>query len=271
MKGFYKTGCSYSTVGANEMFAAFPKTAYGGNSFIKGIPATGLTAWFSAGNNVTLNSSGNVSTWNDLSGIYTINGNNAAYVTNSSAFNYNSYINTAGVYLTGGNTLNIGTSRYFAVLVVVKINATINLGTTNIIFMDSANGLSPSTIQGSYRPVWIGTGVWDASYSDENGQHLLSSTPGNADNNLHIHCLEIDRQNGRIYYSLDSQYRVSTTTGVINQTYNNYSNNNLFIGGEQQNFGLCPGYLFDILYYNTPLSQSDYSSIRSYFGSKYVF
>jgi hypothetical protein len=268
-KGFLKSGQARTTVANNQMFAGFPSLSFGNNGNIGGIPTTGLMAWFNPSVNITLDGSGNVSQWQDTSATYTFAQSTStarpAYVQGDSTYNYRPYstFNGTNQYLTGASGLSLQGNTTWQVIIVAKHNSPTNndrLLQSDIISND-----------GSYCVVGVNAiPNWLYQYTNDSGTDIATSSGIGTDTKLHMFSIEIDRAvTGKQYWSMDSVWRTSSVT--IGNSSTVYSSASITLGVSSAISIFTNAFVFDIFFYNSLLSKSDYLMLRGYMGSLYGF
>jgi len=229
-----------------------------------GIPTTGLMEWFNPSLGITT-SSGLVTQWVGSIGSNTLTSSSTGptYVQNDLTYNGRPYIlfNGSNNYMNGGNILNVGTNAQWQGVIVCKY---VSVPAFKILISSTGgNVTSPE-----YRLAEISdSGAhWYTSWYDTS-QHALDAVI--ATNKVTFFSFEINRNSGAFNLSINNAWRVSSVS-CSNNTSTNYTGNNWYIGWEQ-NFGYTNALVFDILFYNTLLSQTDYFTLLNYFRQLYNF
>ncbi|HTB05334.1 MAG TPA: hypothetical protein VK806_00175 [Bacteroidia bacterium] len=268
-KGFQQTGGFAATVKPTQLFQGFTDTSFGQLGNIGGVPSTNLVAWFNPSLNITLGTG--VSSWLDTTSTYNltqaIGSKQPLYNLTIGNFNGRPYLGwTATQYLNAGSILNIGTNQYLDIVFITQINS----------YAVQANALTSdgtthgSSTAGRYGFYVATAGLFYFDWSDNGNAYQVT-------NNIGISGLptmymgSVDRAAGKSYMSQNSNYRqgvVTTSTSSGNLTPNNFTVGANSVGGLP-----LVGDILDILIYigNTPMSQTDYQSLRVYMGQIYGF
>lgn len=257
-KGFQQTQGITFTYKPNQLFESFPNSI-NSNPIQNAVP-NGWLAWFEPSTNITLNGS-TVSQWCDLTNTYCLTQNTAAnqptYVSGTRPY----LSATSSNFMTSSGFGGIGTNNVWTIIIITS-TTTFSSGYTCPISYAQTGSLEAT---GSWT-LYYGSGdvvfrtVMTAS-SDALGTYTLST-------NLNMLMFDINRTLGLHYSSANSVYHGASASNTT--TLTDWSSGTLYLGRRSDGSYNTQRNIYDVIFYNRTLTNSEYNSLYSFFKAKYA-